>query len=82
MQNVGRAPNRIYQSELYAAQDEEKRMTSCRRCGAEKETSEYIKIRMQILGSARMDPDQKKVPERISLSPLLVEPGGSKDQYV
>ncbi len=41
---------------------------SCRRCGAEKETSEHIlceclvfeKIRMQILGFARMDSDQIK----------------------
>ncbi len=41
---------------------------SCRRCGAEKETSEHIlrefleleRIRMQTLGFARIDPDQMK----------------------
>ncbi len=45
---------------------------SCRRCGAEKETSVHIlcewlaleKIRMQTLGFARMDPDQ--IQERLS----------------
>ncbi len=42
--------------------------SSCRRCGAEKETSEHIlcecpvleKVRMQTLGFARMDPEQIK----------------------
>ncbi len=68
MQNVDRAPYRAYQFAIHAAQNEEAKTPSCRRCGAEKETSVHIlceclvleKVRMQILGFTRMDPEQIK----------------------
>ncbi len=52
------------------------RTPSCRRCGAEKETSIYIqrkcpvlkKVRMQSLGPARMDPEQIK---KVKLSEIV-----------
>ncbi len=48
---------------------------SCRRCDAEKETSEHIlcecpmleKIRMQTLGFVRMDPDQVRLSSIVAL---------------
>ncbi len=68
MQNVDRAPYRAYQSAIHAARDEEGKNPSCRRCGAEKETSVHIlceclvleKIRIQTLGCTRMYPEQIK----------------------
>ncbi len=68
MQNVGRAPNWVYQSTVYAAQDEESKDTlmqeiQCRKgnVGTHSMRMPGVKnVRMQILGFARMDPEQIK----------------------
>ncbi len=68
MQNVSRAPNRAYQSAVHAAQDEESKDSFMQEMHAEMETSVHIlckcpvleKVRMQILGFARMDAEQIK----------------------
>ncbi len=70
LQNIGRAPNRPYQSAIYAAQDKESKESFMQEMwwSAEKEMSEHIlceflvleKIRMQTTGFARMHPDQVK----------------------
>ncbi len=66
--NADRAPNCAYQSAVFAAQDEETKTLSCRRCGAEKETSAHIlcecpvleEVRMWTLDFGKMDPEQIK----------------------
>ncbi len=65
MQNVGRAPNRAYQSTIHAGQDESKDSLMLK-MRAEKETLVHIlcecpvleKVRIHTLDFARMDPEQ------------------------
>ncbi len=63
MQNVGRAPNRAYQSAVHAAQDEESKDSltqemRCRKGNVGTHSPVLEKVRMQTLGFARMHREQ------------------------
>ncbi len=62
MKNVGRAPNRAYQSAVYAAEDEESKDSLMQemQCRKGNECPVLEKVRMQTLGFVRMDPEQIK----------------------
>ncbi len=68
MQNVGRALTQYINVHYMLHKMRRAKNPSCRRCAAEKETSEHIlceclvleKIRMQTFGFARIDLDQIK----------------------
>ncbi len=68
MRNAGTAPNRAYQSAVYAAHNEESKDSLMQEMRCRKGKSVHIlcecpvleKVRMQTLGFARMDPEQIK----------------------